>query len=327
MSKYFQMFSLFLALILQSQVSLAENIGRFNFLDDLEQSATVWTKEVTPSIQKLEPVDVDLTEHYREFAEDGQIKIYVGYGYEAWYDERTSTLYQMLRRLSSYYRLPLGRWSNDGADIRFQDLKSGIKFLITVGNERNEFMNAFSSYEVVMYSGHSRYGQGPAFGSFSNYFRMGTVFETIEVDTRNPYFLDEPILKTDKFPVRTVELDSDKYQYQYRGQKVEASYLSESSYTKIIPGYAVDWWKTVFLPKRQLFYFNSCKNIHYWRDSIRSRFADPNQKFVIGTDEDSTDGTKPDAVMIISLARSISNSRSILSDLNATKDQDCFTSY
>lgn len=302
----------------------------FDFLDRHESRAPTWTPELTPDTAEdvSEPAQASLTPFLEEFRADGVVKMYIGYGYEAWFPERAGQLYNMLIDLGAYYGLPLDQWSFNGEQIRFRDWRRGIRYVVRIGTERDEFMGAFESQEVVLYHGHSRYGQGPAFESFSNYFRIGANFPSIEVDTRNRYFRDEPMLLQERFPPRSVNLGGQRFSFQYRGQRDHRSYLPEDSFTKLIPGGDADLKTTRFLPSKQIFYFYSCRNRKYWEESIRGHFPDPTQKLVFGTFRDAFGSTQPDAVMIISLVRGMTRSGDIVSDLNATGDCDnCFTAY
>lgn len=314
---------------LPGSLAPAQEVTDFSFLDQLDEQPVAWNPEETPPDREdSAAVNINLGEYYREFREDKKVTMYMGYGYESYFEGRFTQLYNMLLSLSSYYGLPLNNWFFNGSRIRFRDYQRGIDYVIDLGASRNEYIDAFSNYEIVLYHGHSRYGQGPAFGTFWNYFRIGSNFETIEVDTRNPYFQKEPILKTDRYDLKSINIGGQKYPYQYRGQKDHRSYLPDDSFTKIIPGLTADLEKTKFLPKRQIFYFYSCKNRKYWRDSLRKFFPDVNQKFVFGTKEDAWGGTKPEAVMIISLVRGLLNSERIVDELNATNDcANCFTTY
>ncbi|OFZ20250.1 MAG: hypothetical protein A2X94_15355 [Bdellovibrionales bacterium GWB1_55_8] len=303
----------------------------FDFLDPIDQQPTAWEPERSrDSRETQDPIEVDLRPYYREFTRDGIINIYIGYGVEAYYPERSAQIFEMLKALGKHHELALTNWSlsDDKRIVSFRDSLNGVRFNITVEHERNQFINAFSTHELVMYHGHSRRGKGPAFGAFENYFRMGRKYKSLEVDTRNIYFRDEPILKTDLYPPLTEYFFGQPFLYQYRGQKNKKSKLPPTSYTKNIPGLDVDLAKTRFLPGRQLLYFYSCKNRKYWRESIRSLFPDPNQKLVFGTFKDGFGGTKPEALMIISVVRQLQDSFNVLELLNASKDCDhCFTSY
>jgi len=309
----------------------AEDSKKFDFLNPLEIKLKTWTPEITEDdVDVVETFDSELTSFYREFSQDKKVSIYIGYGYETFDSDRAFELYKMLKSLASYYRVSLGKWSisNDERTIKFFDSDSGVEYQIRIGHERDEYQKAFSEYEVVMYHGHSRHGRGPAFDSFWNYYRMGSQFDTIEVDTRNRYFLNEPIQLSDQFPERPVLFDGKNYSYQYRGGRIDSSYLSDKAYTKNIPGNDADLVKTEFLPGKQIFYFYSCKNRKYWRDSLRRLFSDQKEKFVFGTKKDGYGSNKPNAVMIMSIVRSVSESWKIVDDLNETGDCDnCFTAY
>lgn len=310
--------------------------GKFGFLDAYEQRPSLWTPEVTSEASNDDlmalsgQVDADLFDFYEEFERDGKVKIYIGYGHEAYFGNKVPRLMDMLKAIASQYSLQLGDWelSPDQRDLKFKDIKRSIDYEIRVGTERNEYAGSFSEYEIVMYAGHSRYGRGPAFQTFWNYYRMGDRFDTIEVDARNPYFMSEPTLLGDIFPLYWAFLSGSKIYYQYRGQRNSTSYLPEDAYTRNVPGGNVDLSRTRFLPGRQIIYFHSCKNEKYWRKSLRQVLPDSSRKFIFGTWRDSLGGIRPDAVMVMSIVRRVKDSSSIVSDLNATRDCDeCFTSY
>ncbi|OFZ20249.1 MAG: hypothetical protein A2X94_15350 [Bdellovibrionales bacterium GWB1_55_8] len=312
--------------------------GRFSFLDELEKHPDPWTQETSgedahltgDAEDNLPELSIDLTPFYRDFAQDGIVNIYMGYGYEAYSPGKGAQLYKMLNLLGSKEDLELlfAPLERDQQTVRFRDVRRGIDYQIQIGPERDDYRRAFSKYEVVMYTGHSRYGRGPAFGTFWNYYRMGDRFETIEVDTRNPYFDFEPIVLTERFPLLKILLGGFPFPYQYRGQQTNTSYLPSTSYTKNIPGGNADLATTKFIPGRQILYFHSCKNRKYWRNAIRSVLTDPARKVVFGTSNDSFGGARPDSVLIISIVRQLARTEEIVSDLNATQDcNQCFTSY
>ncbi|HAR44509.1 MAG TPA: hypothetical protein DCS07_18070, partial [Bdellovibrionales bacterium] len=311
---------LFLAgtLVLSATTALAE---QYDFLEQFEDRSSAWSREITTApVERVKPLAGDLQPFYEDFARDGEVTLYIGYGYEAWSPNRATSLYNMMLSLASAYGLRTGNWQLKDQKIRFTDLNRNIKYRITVGGDRESFINAFANHEVVLYNGHSRYGRGPAFGSFTNYFRMGNVYKKIEVDTRNPYFLQEPMLLTDRYPPLNVILGGWNYQYQYRGQKSFSSNLPADAYTKNIPGMDTDLRRTTFSPGRQIIYLYSCKNIEYWKTPLRTLLPDPTQKFIFGTDEDGYAGTKPDAVMVMSIVRRLIHSDQIVRNLNATGD-------
>lgn len=303
----------------------------FDFLNPFDIQPWPWLVE-TPDdlLAQAESVSVDLAPFFEEFEADGHVSIYIGYGVGTYYPERTRQILKMLMTLATHFNIPLSDWeldTNEGL-ISFRNSTRNIQYTIKVGYERNEFMDSFSKYEVVMYHGHSRYGQGPAFQNYQNYFRMGGRFKTAEVDARNVYFRNEPILRTERYPVQRIQIGSYLYSYQYRGGMRKESKLPATSYTKIIPGKATDWVNTRFLKGRQLFYFYSCKNRKYWREAIRDLFPDVRKKAVIGTFKNGFGGTKPDALMLLSIVNRTTDSSAVIDLLNTTKDCDkCFTTY
>jgi len=322
-------FLIFIGFIGSGQLQASSDY--FDFLDPIDQQPLKWVPESTDdSEESSQEIKANLSSFYEEFAQDGNISIYIGYGYEAYFPERAAQIYEMIKVLASHYKINLMNWSfkKDQGSIQFYDPVRKLTYSIKVGSHRNNYIQAFSKYEVVMYHGHSRYGRGPAFGAFENYFRMGRNYSAIEVDTRNPYFQNEPILKTDLYPILSTTLDGELYLYQYRGQKDKLSKLPQNSYTKNIPGKDVDLVNASFLPGRQIFYFYSCKNRKYWRESLRDLFPNSNEKFVIGTYKNGYGSTKPEAVMIMSLVRQLSNSADVVKDLNSSDDcRNCFTTY
>jgi len=302
--------------------------GKYDFLQSLESPRNGQVEKAL-QFQRKPAFSLEMADYYKHFQEKHSVKIYLGFGIEAYDPRRASEIFQMLQRLSQYLNLRISKWklTQDGK-ISFTDTQNRVDYSIVIGNERNEFAQAFSKYDVVMYHGHSRYGRGPAFGSFTNYFRMGSVFPTIEVDTRNRYFQEEPIQKTSEFPLQDVTFNQKKYFYQYRGQKTESSYLPQDAYTKNIAGFDTDLKKTTFLNSKQLLYFYSCSNQPYFEKPIRALFPQANEKLVFGTVAEGMWGSKPHAVFVMSLVAQTPNSLDIVRELNATGDcKQCFTSY
>lgn len=325
---------LVLALLFSIETSWPEDkIEDYSFLDAMDIQPVAWVPEQSPSVQeKQRALDIDMKPFYEDFATDGIITFFVGYGNEGYYPERGEQIFEMLKAMGAHFNLQLTDWAltkdADKTTIGFRDAGRNLSYFITVQGERNAFADAFSRNEVVMYHGHSRYGRGPAFGKFENYFRMGHKHRTVEVDARNPYFKTEPILRTRRYPAKNLSWDGEALRYQYRGPKSDESYLAEDSYTKNIPGRSTDLVRAGFLPGRQIFYFYSCLNRDYWRKPIRDLHPDPNRKLVFGTYKIGYGSTKPEAVMIMSVVRQLSKTTSVLRDLNATRDCDnCFTAY
>ena len=139
---------------------------------------------------------------------------------------------------------------------------------------------------------------------------------------------DEKMLKTEEFPPISVILDQKNYLYQYFGGKVGGSYLPGDSYTKVIEGYDKDFREAQFKPGKQIFFFFSCENVYYFKDTIRAKF-DIGTKLVYGTKNTSYWSAKPEAVFVYSLITSMSKSQDVVSYLNATDDcgADCFLTY
>lgn len=306
---------------------------KYDFLDKFDTPPSKpWVSEQDPSAVSGEPtLEAAMGNFYGEFTRDGVVTFYMTHGIDAYDDSRMDGIFNMLQALGTDSGLNLGEWNLDRATstVTFRNLDTTILYSIKFGNELNEYKDAFSRYEVVMYHGHSRYGRGPAFQDYTNYFRMGHIFSTIEVDTRNPYFQTERMLDTDTYPPIDIQLDGLSYQYQYIGQKTDSSYLPADSYTKIIEGDDKDLEITPFLSGKQLLWFYSCKNINYWRSTLRRKFPDASEKLVFGTRLDGYWSSQPAAVFIMSVVKEQADSQTIVDDLNATGDcgDDCFVSY
>ncbi len=195
-----------------------------------------------------------------------------------------------------------------------------------MGHERNEFKESFSKYQIVTYEGHSRYGQGPAFESTSKtgiFPPVGNNFPAIEVDTRNPYFPNEPIQLTNQFPVQNVTLDNVSYPFQYRGPKRHESYLDASSYTKNIPGKDIDWVNTQVLPGKQIYWIHSCSNNAYFKEPIRDRFPSVDEKFVFGTNVEVYMNLRSTAAFIMQVVLQVQDTKAVLAEL--LKAEECAT--
>lgn len=309
--------------------------NKYDFLDRFESGPGNFVPEKDPALVGKPvlydtPLNINMQGFYNAFKQSKKVRIYLGFGKDAAHAGRATEINTMLEELVKFYDLKLSDWKFDAPNqfISFHDDTTDIDYSVQIGDERNAFAKAFENHEVVMYHGHSRYGRGPAFKEYWNYFRMGNVFPVIEVDTRNPYFRTEPIQDTATYPIQTVELSGSQWQYQYEGQKTESSYLPPDSYTKLIPGNDKDLRKAKYLRGKQLFYFYSCSNSHYWKTPLRNLFR-PTDKMVFGTHVDGYWGSKPSAVFIASLIRGVDTSTEIVTELNATKDcpNDCFTAY
>jgi hypothetical protein len=305
--------------------------SNFNFLKKFDVTSSTWTKEFDflPRFD-VEPVQADMSRFYDDFKKDGEITFFLGWGVEAYSAGRADSLFAMLQHLAQRRNLALVNWQLNSSKkrISFRDSKQGIVYSIDLGHERNEFQAAFENHEIMMYHGHSRNGRGPAFDDFQNYYRMGAVWSDIEVATTNPYFLDEPVTLKDTHPLKYVEIEGREFPYQYMGQKEASSHLPATSHTKNIEGLAKDLQDTEFLSGRQIFWLYSCRNVYYWKESLREQFSDPNVKFIFGTKEDGYWSNSPAAVFIMSVVGEVTKSSTIIDELNATNDcRSCFTSY
>jgi hypothetical protein len=324
MGRFFSFF-----LILLATQAFAK--GKYDFLNKFDRAPREWAVE--KPVLRDEPVEAlsqELTGYYEEFQEEDEIKIFYGFGYQSYVDNKETDFYAMLQALATEQGMKLTDWnlSNDKKTIRFVDSATKMPYVITLSHERNEFAHSFADHNIVMYHGHSRYGRGPAFDSFHNYFRMGNVFPTIEVDTRNPYFQTEPMELTEQYPPQSVTLDGKPYQYQYVGQKTESSYLPADAYTKNIPGMDEDFKNAKFYDGKQLFYLYSCSNVEYWKNPIREQFPDSGDRFVFGTKDPGYWSEKPAAVFLMSVVQGVKSSDEITKRLNDTNDcGGCFTTY
>ena len=316
-------------LLIISLVQISYGNTNYDYLNSLATPQSNWQPEITNLESSLAPLpNINLQGFYTEFGADGVVRIFEGLGAERYYPRWGEDLHRMLQTIATQEKLPFTQFTMNPqlTKISFINSLTNLRYEVTIGNERDQFSNAFSSYEVIMYVGHSRYGRGPAFQNMTNYFRMGNVFETIEVDTRNKYFLSEEMQLTETYPSISINLNNQDYFYQYRGQKVESSHLPVDSYTKNIPGLSVDFDNASFMEGRQIFWIHSCSNVNYFKDPIRSAFPDSKHKFVFGTSADSYGAVQSSAVFIASLAKQLSNSSMVVTELNKT-DCKCFTTY
>jgi hypothetical protein len=306
-------------------------VGKYDYLNKYDPAPREWTVEKAPAKSVSEPpLRQDLSAYYDAFQKEDEVKIFYGWGYQSYTGNKEVDFYSMLKELATQEGLRISNWSlsRDKRVIRFVDDETDLPYSITLGHERNDFARSFADHNIVMYHGHSRYGRGPAFESFFNYFRMGDVFPTIEVDTRNPYFQDEPMQLTDQYPAQSVTFGGKTYEYQYVGQKTESSYLPENSYTKNIPGMDVDFQKAKFYNGKQLFYLYSCSNINYFKNPIRQHFPDPSDRFVFGTKTEGMWSEKPAAIFIMSVVAGVKSGDEVTKRLNDTNDcNGCFTTY
>ena len=299
----------------------------YDFLLGMEEGKPDFVPESGPlAATTTTPIGIPLASFYQEFAADGRVTVYLGSGIERWYATLPSNFFQMLESADAELKLGLSHlvYLPGQREIQFQD-RLGIRYVLDFGDERDDFIAALKDYEIVFYGGHSRYGRGPAFREFWNYFRMGTVFPSIEMDALSPYFLNEPILQTTQYPVKFAMVDGASYRYQYRGETDESSYLPADAYTKVIEGNAKDLRAAAFLKGRQLFFFHSCSNIQYWKDPFRARFPRPQEKLVFGTTQPSHGDLRAEVALITALVRRFSSSSQALAELNAV--EPIFTVY
>lgn len=279
------------------------------------------------------PVQTDLAPFYQEMEQDGVVTFYLGIGAQGYSPQYVSSLAEALRKVIVSNNLPLTKpiLYPQKEQVQFSSVDGKRKYLIQIGKERNDFMSAFKRYDIVMYGGHSRYGRGPAFEQMSNYVRIGDEFDAIEVDTRNPYFLEETILKTAEFPLIPIELGGTEYQYQYIGAKDHTSELSSNSYTKNVPGMDVDLQDLETKDQRQIYLFNSCSNEGHWRKTLRNKFPETGEKVILGTIYDAYVPISTFTVMILQVAMHAPTTLAITQEMNQLPDTctnpNCYTSY
>ncbi len=298
-----------------------------------QDAEKLWQREIDPNIKPApvtESISVEMKDYYEEIKADKKVTVYWGLGKDGYYKARLTELKNMILELAKQdqRKLSVTKFQEDKILI-LEDQKSKVSFEILAGHERNEFYQSFKDYEVVMYHGHSRYGRGPAFGEYENYFRIGENFQTIEVGTQNPYFLNEEVLLSETYPLNAVKFGEVQDWFQYRGQKLESSHLKEDSYTINIEGNGRDFKDAEFYEGKQIIFFYSCSNVHYWKKPFRDRFDDLQEKIVFGTDIEGHWGTSPTATLIYSLIVERNNSKEIVDELDATGDcgENCFVSY
>lgn len=328
------MYPLIVALLFVAFSSHATSPGKYEYLKAIDPLARFFPIETTPSPATAPPAIVrNLSRFHEDFTDDGLVTFYIGLGKDVAYANPTQVLLQALQLINTKESLGLQDFQSDAKMVRFTNADRSVKYEIEMGIERNEFQQAFSKHEVVMYFGHSRYGRGPAFETYSNYFRMGSVFDVIEVEAQNRYFLNEPIKKTQEFPVQQIDLGGTRYDYQYVDEKVPSSHLPPGTYVKNIPGYDKDLRATQYLNGRQIFFFLSCSNANYFLKPIRNLFPNPLDKFVFGTKIELFGGIVPLAVMVTQIAKEEPDSAKYVTALNETKTCDhskvidCYTAY
>ena len=312
-------------------ISLTCVAGPYDYLKKFEPPIP-WTRERAPGSPRPDlPVPRSSLSNFRQdFLDDGVLNVYAGLGHEGYSTTAPQQFKDIFQALSNQHQLG---WTDlkieaDGRTVSFRT-KDEIYVRFVIGNERDEFQQSFSEYEMIMYNGHSRYGRGPAFQSFSNYFRMGDVFPIIEVETNNRYFEDETILETDKFPLKQIDIGGKTYSYQYQGEQDHTSHLPATAYTKRIVGLDTDLRHTEYLNGRQIFFFHSCSNVNYWAKPLRKLFPDHDHKFVFGTLEETYGNYSALALVLTGLLRDL-DSQAIVADLESLKNctkQPCFTTY
>jgi hypothetical protein len=270
-----------------------------------------------------------LQSHYEAIVNDGTVSIYYGMGYEMYANGNEETFALMLKSKLTKAGVGFQDFFYDQftRNISFERTSDHVWFDIKVGHERNEWIAAWETHEVVLYQGHSRYGRGPTFGDWNSYFRFGPN-PAIEVDGRSPFFRNEPILNTARYPVQRTTVNGEEILYQYRGSKDPTAKLPDDSYTKNIEGNAKDFRNTNTLGGKQIFWLYSCKNRQYWRNEFRSRFPENGDKFVFGTIDDSFWSLEPAATFLTEIVKQTRESRQIVNKLNTLDDcNQCFTSW
>ena len=302
--------------------------GRYDFLEPINRRLPRRELEEIspPSFRALAGLDVPLAKFYGEFEKTKIVKAYLAMGAQFYSPSVAQGFLDALKSINDNLKLGLTDFLITDQAISFFDGTRGITYEVTVGHERNDFIDALSEYQVVMYYGHSRHGRGPALDDMTNYFRMGNVFNFLEVDVRNPYFHSEPIINTEQYPTEAVSLEGEEYSFQYRGQKDSSSELPSDSYTKVIPGGDEDLKSAPFSRFKQILFFDSCSNVHYWRDPFRQRFANPQEKLVFGTAVPVGGRVSVDAILLMSLVRQLKTSDGIAAELNETC-KDCYLAY
>lgn len=304
--------------------------GPYDFLRKFEEGLPHPAREVSaagPRNAEPPPLNLKMDPYYESITHSGEVRSYVGVGVEFYHPQVASQILSAAKALSDHLQLGLTEWiwEQEKSRLSFFDPQRQVRYFLTVGFERNEFIEALAYFPVVMYSGHSRLGRGPAFEDFSNYFRLGNIYATIEIDTRNRYFRTEPLKKTDEFPPLDVTLGGVEYEYQYRGQKDEYAHLPSDSYTKVIEGGPKDFNAATFMATPQLIFLWSCENSHYFKVPIRKKLT-PGKALVFGTWGVPHHGLiAPISIFLISLARELPSSLDFVAELN--QDESVYTAY
>ncbi len=203
-------------IFLLGSLSLNSFAANYDFLKPLEHKRLphVLEKplfETPPS----PPANADLSSFYKEFEKDGVVTIYQAIANHHAPYLWGQTLKGMLEAIRQELSLPLGQFVLNASktELSFVNESTGIRYVVRMGSDRYEFKEAFGNSEIVSYVGHSRYGHGPAFKTMHDYYRMGSIFATTEIDVLNPHFMKEQILLTETYPLQNVVLEGKDYQY------------------------------------------------------------------------------------------------------------------
>ena len=285
--------------------------------------------------QKFSEENQELAPYYEEFAELEEIKIYIGWGKDAWEPNRFGSFLNVLINTMNFQRLNIVNFRLDQQNMRvnFTSRWNNKKYLIQGGYDREGYISALKDFDAVIYHGHSRYGRGPAFESYQNYFRLGKNHDMIEVSANNRYFIFENILNQDQYPPKvgySANNPNEEIYFQYRGGLVESSELSPDSFTVQIEANAKDFNNAEFKDGKQMFFFYSCKNRKYWENPFRERFPDKADKIVFGTKKDSYWLSNSSVVFILGLVKQIPSSKAMVAEMEQSRDNcvpDCYTSY
>lgn len=193
----------------------------------LGSSVTASATQVVP-IVTAPPVQRELTAFHDTFAADGEVSISIVAGYHSRFRRKRhrETIRNELIRLlqgkagatidaenpspdmvvragSSEWRV--SPWRGDDGHSKFstaihqlevvkkQPGKKPLTFRVKVTRAKAHFVAALRD-EVVIYSGHSRHGRGPAFADMSDYFRMGDYRHVPVLEVRPAQFPEEPML-------------------------------------------------------------------------------------------------------------------------------------
>ena len=302
-----------------------------DYLKILDEKSPKWKVEKKiEHAPRFAPINVELKEYYEEFAQDGVVTIYLAHGKDGYNSYKNEQIFAMLKKAKVKEKLPISKINYDKnvRKISFKNIITGVWYKITLGHERDEYAKSYNRYEVVMYHGHSRYGRGPAFEAYDNYFRIGRQFLGIEVRANNMYFQKSDVALLNDYPLKTKVLNDEEVFYQYMGGKTTGSYLG-----KDLPVINVkpneDFENAKLLPGKQIIWYQSCSNIHYWRRPFRERFPDTENKLVIGSNIPSTWSSLPTISFFSDLIKETKTSVEIVENMNATDTcgPDCFVAY